>query len=105
MRYIEVTCRYFMKHRREQKEVFLANQRDFEIGITAFFELKRCVQSAETAAEDEDTIFHHGYLNIAAGNFPGTTRVMANQFNLLAFAAVFGDLAQIVSKTKFSVLS
>src|SRR6266481_3149396 len=26
MRYIEVTCRNFMKHRREQEEVFLTNQ-------------------------------------------------------------------------------
>jgi hypothetical protein len=41
MRDIEVTCRYFMKHRREQEEVFLTNQRDFEIGIAALFELKR----------------------------------------------------------------
>jgi hypothetical protein len=36
MRYIEITCRYFMKHGREQEEVFLTDQRDFEIGSRRF---------------------------------------------------------------------
>jgi hypothetical protein len=48
---------YFMKHRREQEEVFLTDQRDFEIGIAAFFELESRVQTTETAAEDEDASF------------------------------------------------
>jgi hypothetical protein len=45
--------------------------RDFEIGITAFFELKRRVQTTETAAEDEDTSFCHGYLILPSEIFPG----------------------------------
>src|SRR6266436_4398681 len=65
MGYIEVACRYFMKHRREQEEVFLTDQRDFEIGIAAFFELESRVQTTETAAEDEDASFFHGCLIFA----------------------------------------
>jgi hypothetical protein len=40
---IEIARRYFMKHRCEQEEIVLADERNFEIGITAFFELERGV--------------------------------------------------------------
>jgi hypothetical protein len=70
MGYIEVACRYFVKHWREQEEIFLTDQCDFESGITAFLELKRRVETTETTAEDEDTSFCHGYLNIARRDFP-----------------------------------
>jgi hypothetical protein len=41
MSYIEVTSRYFMKHRREEEEVFLTNQPNFEIGIMALPKFER----------------------------------------------------------------
>ena len=41
MSYVEVTSRHFMKHRREEEEVFLTNQRNFKIGITALLEFER----------------------------------------------------------------
>ena len=34
---------YFMKHRCKQEEIILADERDFEVGMVAFFELERGV--------------------------------------------------------------
>jgi hypothetical protein len=55
-----------VKHWREEEEIFLTDQRDFEIGIMAFFELKRRVQTTEATAEDQDTSFCHGFLILPA---------------------------------------
>src|ERR1700739_398498 len=56
---IEIARRYFMKHRCKQEEIVLVNERDFEIGIAAFFELKCGVDAAEPTAENENTFHFH----------------------------------------------
>ena len=43
MSQIQVTGRYLMQHRREKEKILLTDQRDFEIGIAALFELERRV--------------------------------------------------------------
>jgi hypothetical protein len=40
---IEIACRNFVKHRGKQEEIILADERHFEIWITAFLELERGV--------------------------------------------------------------
>jgi hypothetical protein len=54
-----------VKHWGEEEEIFLTDQCVFEIGIMAFFELKRRVQTTEAAAEDKDTSFGYGFLILA----------------------------------------
>ena len=54
-----------MKHWSEEEEISLTDQSVFEIGIMAFFELRRRVQTSEAAAEDKDTSFGHGFLILA----------------------------------------
>jgi hypothetical protein len=36
-----IARRYFMKHWCKKEEILLADERDFEIGVAAFFELER----------------------------------------------------------------
>jgi hypothetical protein len=50
-----------VKHRREKEEIFFADERDFDIGITPFFELQRRIKTAEAATEDENTSLLHGF--------------------------------------------
>ena len=40
---IEIARRNFVKHRGKQEEIILADERHFEIGIAASFELERGV--------------------------------------------------------------
>src|SRR6516225_10755031 len=61
VREIEVARCHFMQHRREKEKILLTDQRDFEIGIAALFELERRVETAEAATKDEDASLFHGF--------------------------------------------
>ena len=50
----------------------MADERDFEIGITPLFKLKRGVYPAKTTADNDDTVLPHNTSftrAIQAGNF------------------------------------
>src|SRR5260221_8819293 len=56
---IEITRRYFLKHRGKQKEIILSDKRDFEIAITPLFKLKCGVYPAKTTADNDDTVLFY----------------------------------------------
>jgi hypothetical protein len=68
---IKVARRDLVKHRREQEEIVLTDQRDFKIKIPTLFKLQRGVQAAKATAEDDDTILFHVFLVFRSGLFPG----------------------------------
>ena len=63
MRYIEITCRDFMQHRREQEEVFAIHESHFDIGIfcEALFKIQGCIKATEAAAEDQYFCLAHSF--------------------------------------------
>ena len=57
---VEVAGGHFVQHGREQEEIFLADQRDFEVGLATLLEFEGRVEAPEAAAEDEDASLVHG---------------------------------------------
>src|SRR5437764_840738 len=69
VRHIQVACGDFVKHRSEEKEIVVVDQRDVDVRVTRNlpFHFDRGVQSAESAPEDHNAFFHkHAYSSSSA---------------------------------------
>jgi hypothetical protein len=66
-----------MKHRGEQEEIILTDQRNFEIGIAAFFELERAYKPPKPPPRMRTRVLFMGILSFALSLFERAVRFFA----------------------------